>query len=152
MNIVITGSLGNIGKPLTEDLVRKGHSVVVISRSQERSKDIEALGAEASIGSMQDVDFLTKTFKGADIVYLMATLDRGEFSNPSVDIIEAMAQIGKNYKEAIEKSGVEKVIELSAVGAHKDTGNGNMLFHYKIEQTLKGLDDVSIKVLRPAGF
>ena len=31
MKIVITGSLGNIGKPLTEELVWKGHDVTVIT-------------------------------------------------------------------------------------------------------------------------
>ncbi len=31
MNIVLTGSLGNIGKPLTQELVQKRHSVTVIS-------------------------------------------------------------------------------------------------------------------------
>lgn len=31
MNIVLTGSLGNIGKPLTKALVEKGHTVTVIS-------------------------------------------------------------------------------------------------------------------------
>jgi uncharacterized protein YbjT (DUF2867 family) len=71
MNIVLTGSLGNISKPLTQLLVQKGHSITVISSKAARQNDIEALGARAAIGTMQDVDFLTTTFKGADIVYLM---------------------------------------------------------------------------------
>ena len=71
MNIVLTGSLGNIGKPLAIELVQKGHSVTVISSKADRQKDIEALGAKAAIGTMQDVEFLANTFKGADTVYLM---------------------------------------------------------------------------------
>ena len=74
MNILLTGSLGHIGKPLTEILVRKEHSVTVISSKAERQKEIEALGAKAAIGNMEDIDFLTKAFKGADIVYLMEAL------------------------------------------------------------------------------
>jgi nucleoside-diphosphate-sugar epimerase len=31
MKIVVTGSLGNISKPLTKELVQKKHSVTVIS-------------------------------------------------------------------------------------------------------------------------
>lgn len=153
MNIIVTGSLGNISKPLTEKLVQKGHSVTVISSKVERQKDIEALGAKAAIGTMQDVNFLSNTFKGADIVYLMETVDRNAFSDPSIDIVAEIAQIGKNYKQAIEQSGVKKVIQLSSVGAHTDKGNGNLRFHYEVEKILNQLpNDVFIKVMRPPGF
>ncbi len=74
MKIVLTGSIGHIGKPLTEKLVQKGHSVTVISSKAERQKEIEALGAKAAIGTMEDANFLTTTFKGADIAYLMETV------------------------------------------------------------------------------
>ena len=64
MKIVITGSLGNVSKPLTESLVKKGHSVTVISSKVEKQNAIEAIGAKAAIGTIEDVDFLTETFKG----------------------------------------------------------------------------------------
>lgn len=153
MNIVLTGSLGNIGKPLTQKLVKNGHSITVISSKTERQKDIAALGAKAAIGTMEDVDFLSETFQGADIVYVMATLGNQSFFDPNIDIVEEMTQLGKNYKTAIERAGVKKVIELSAIGADKDSGNGNLIFHYNIENILKQLPtDVSIKVMRPSGF
>ncbi|MCE6991822.1 SDR family oxidoreductase [Dyadobacter sp. CY323] len=71
MKIVITGSLGNIGKPLAEELIRKKHDLTIISSKSARREAIEALGAKAAIGTIQDPDFLTATFKEADIVYLM---------------------------------------------------------------------------------
>jgi len=154
MNIVLTGSLGRIGKPLAQDLVQKGHSVTVISSKQERQKDIEALGAKAAIGTMQDVDFLSATFKGADIVYVMETLEAvGGFFDPNIDFIAAITQIGDNYKYAIEQSGVKRVIHLSSVGAHMKTGNGILAFHYNVENILNQLpDDVSVKFMRPVDF
>jgi NAD(P)H dehydrogenase (quinone) len=36
MKIIVTGSLGNISKPLTEKLVKAGHQVAVISRRHTR--------------------------------------------------------------------------------------------------------------------
>jgi len=62
MNIVITGSLGNIEKLLTELLVGKGHQVTVISSKAERASAIRALEATPAIGSIQDVDFLYTPF------------------------------------------------------------------------------------------
>ena len=43
MKIVVTGSLGNISKPLTKELVQKGNQVSVITSKQDKKKDIEAL-------------------------------------------------------------------------------------------------------------
>ncbi|MET3877256.1 NAD(P)H-binding protein [Chitinophaga sp. OAE865] len=106
MNIVITGSLGNIGKPLTQELVQKGHTVTVISRKEERKKEIEAIGAKAAIGAMQDADFLAATFKGADIVYLMESWEgMASIFDKDADFIGAFNSIGNNYKQAVEQSG-----------------------------------------------
>lgn len=49
MKLVITGSLGNISKPLTKELVSKGYSVTVVSSNAEKQKDIEATGAKVLI-------------------------------------------------------------------------------------------------------
>lgn len=153
MKIVVTGSLGHISKPLLEELVHKGHSVTVISSNPERKKDIQALGGIAAIGTMEDVDFLTTTFKGADIVYLMEALGAGSFFDQNLDYMTAISKIANNYKQAVEDSGVKRVVHLSSIGAHTDKGNGMLAFHYKVENILKQLpDDVSIKFMRPVGF
>jgi uncharacterized protein YbjT (DUF2867 family) len=154
MKIILTGSLGNIGRPLTIELVDKGHDVTVISSSANRKPAIEALGAKALIGSMFDADFLTQAFKGADIAYLMETMEAaGDMFDANVDFIAAITKIGKNYKKAIEHAGVKKVIHLSSVGAHTNEGTGILVFHYNVEKLLRELaEDVSIKFIRPAGF
>ena len=153
MNIVITGSLGNISKPLTATMLSKGHSVKVISSNAERQKSIEYLGATAAIGSMEDVDFLSETFKGADLVYVMETLGNGTeaFFDKNVDVIEAITAIGRNYKQAIRSAGVTRVVHLSSIGA--DKGPGLLKFHYNVENILRELpNDISIKFMRPVGF
>ncbi|NMG18537.1 NAD(P)H-binding protein [Brasilonema bromeliae] len=153
MKIVVTGSLGNISKPLTQQLVQQGHSVTVISSKAERQKDIEDIGAKAAIGTMEDPDFLSATFKDADVVYVMETLGADSFFNQNLDIIAAITKIGNNYKQAIEQSGVKRVVHLSSIGAHTDKGNGILVFHYNVENILKQLpNDVSIKFMRPVGF
>src|SRR5665648_250309 len=71
MKYVVLGSLGNISKPLAQKLVDAGHSVTVIRSKAVKIEQIEALGAKAAIGSVDDVSFLAKTFAGADAVYTM---------------------------------------------------------------------------------
>ncbi|WP_130734040.1 NAD(P)H-binding protein [Flavobacterium sp. J27] len=154
MQIVLTGSLGRIGKPLTQSLVKKGHSVTVISSKSERQKEIEELGAKAAIGSMQDVNFLTTTFKGADVVYLMIAWDAiGNIFNKEIDFPTEFLNIAHNYKQAIEQSGVKKVVQLSSIGAHTNTGIGSLSIYHEVEQIMNQLPmDVFVKYMRPVAF
>ena len=154
MNIVLTGSLGTIGKSLTQDLVRKGHSVTVISSRADRQADIDALGATAAIGRFQDDDFLSTTFNGADIVYLMEAWEGiGSIFDRDMDFVAAFDRIGHTYKRAVEQSGVKRVVHLSSIGAHTDRVVGSLLVHHNVEAILRQLPaDVSIKFMRPVGF
>ncbi|WP_461451154.1 NAD(P)H-binding protein [Mucilaginibacter sp.] len=151
MKIVVTGSLGNISKPLTEELVQKGHSVVVISSKQDKQKSIEKSGATAAIGSIEDVQFLTATFTGADAVYCM--LPPFDYFDPKLDIMESTRRQIGNYCDAIKASGVKQVVHLSSIGAHTDKGNGLLAFHHLAETIFRELpSDVIIKHMRPVGF
>jgi uncharacterized protein YbjT (DUF2867 family) len=156
MKIVVTGSLGHVSKPLTQQLVKLGHSVTVVTRTADRQKEIEALGAAAAIGSMDDADFLTTTFTGADAAYCMMMPSAAGFSDPNHGVSEIMTganKIAHNYVQAIEQSGVKRVVYLSSVGAHIDKGNGLLAFHHNTERTLNQLPaDVAITFLRPVGF
>jgi uncharacterized protein YbjT (DUF2867 family) len=153
MKIVITGSLGNIGRPLATTVVQNGHEVKVVSSKVERQKEIEAIGAKAAIGSMEDADFMAETFKGADLVYVMETLGVGSFFDQNLDVVAAITRIGGIYKQVIVRSGVKQVVHLSSVGAHMDKGSGLLAFHHNVENILNEIpEDVSIKFMRPVGF
>lgn len=154
MNIVLTGSLGNIGKPLTKALVEKGYAITVISSKTERKPEIEALGAIPMIGSIQDVEFLSETFRGADAVYLMEAWEGiGSIFDKDIDFLAEFRKIAENYKQAVERSGVNRIIHLSSVGAHSDKGMGSLFVHHNVENILKTLPEtVAIKFMRPVGF
>jgi uncharacterized protein YbjT (DUF2867 family) len=147
MKIILTGSLGHISKPLTIELVEQGHSVTVISSSPERRKEIEALGAQAAIGSATDVQFLKNTFTGADAVYCMTPPD---FSAP--DQIDYYEHIAKCYATAIQHSGIKRVLYLSSYGAHLPSGTGFITGSYKAEQILNAIPGISLTHIRPGYF
>lgn len=147
MNYVITGSLGHISKPLAEKLIAAGHQVTIISSKDDRKKEIEALGAKAAIGSVEDVRFLSTAFKGADGVYTMipptfATADWKKY----------LASIGKNYAQAIRESGVKYVVNLSSIGAHMPEGCGPVSGLHYAEKALNDLPNVNVLHLRPGFF
>jgi len=152
MKLVITGSLGHISKPLAEELVKKGHAVTVISSNPDKQKDIEAIGANAAIGSIDDVIFLTRTFANADAVYTMMPPFKFQ-ENPNLDARDEARRLTGNYAAAIRQSGVKRVVHLSSIGAHRDKGNGLLAFHFVAEQVLQQLPaDVAVTCMRPVGF
>lgn len=151
MKVIITGSLGHIGKPLTQELVEKGHSVTVISRNTEKQKDIEAIGAIAAIGSLEDVDFINSTIAGADAVFCM--VPPANYFDHSLDLLGYYQRLGKKYAQAIKSTGVKKVINLSSIGGHMDKGNGILLGAHHVENILNELpSDVAITHIRPTEF
>ena len=147
MNVVVTGSLGNISQPLASALVQKGHTVTVISSKPEKQPAIEALGATAAIGSLEDVDFLVSAFTGADAVYAMIPPNFNE-----LDQVAYYRRLGSNYAQAIQQSGVKRVVHLSSYGAHLDKGTGFILGSHHVEGILNELADVGITHLRPTYF
>ena len=147
MKVVVTGSLGHVGQPLAKGLVQKGHKVTVISSKAEKQKDIEALGATAAIGSLEDVDFLVSVLTGADAVFAMVPPN---FAEP--DQIAYYSRIGRNYAQAIQQSGIKRVVHLSSYGAHLEKDSGFILGSHKIEGLLNGLSGVAITHLRAGYF
>jgi len=146
MKIVVTGSLGNVSKPLAQKLVKAGHQVVVISSKVEKTNAIEEIGAKAAIGSLEDVSFLTQQFTGADAVYAMVppTMSAADWKGH-------IEKIGANLAEAIKASAVKNVVLLSSIGAHLEDGCGPVSGLYRVEQIFNKLSDVNVLYLR-AGF
>lgn len=147
MKIILTGSLGNVSKPLTIDLIQKGHQVTVISTNADKQKDIEALGASAAIGSLNDLAFLTDTFNNADAVYCMIPPN---FKAPHQ--LDYYKNIGNNYLEAIKTTNVQRVVHLSSWGAHLEKGTGPILGSHHVEKLLNTVPNIAITHIRPGSY
>lgn len=139
MKIIVTGSLGNISKPLTATLVGQGHQVTVVSSDQQKQDAIKAMGAIPAIGSMTDVGFLTDTFKDADAVYAMIPLS---FTEP--DLGDYLRRIAQNYVQALKQAGVERVVLLSGWAADLTSSEN-------VEHVFDDLK-TSLTIMRPASF
>jgi uncharacterized protein YbjT (DUF2867 family) len=147
MKYVITGSLGHISKPIVTALVKAGHEVISITSNNDRVKEIEAAGAKAAVGSLEDPAFLQQAFAGAAAVYTMVP--------PNITATDwkgYIGQIGKNYAAAIKANNIKYVVNLSSVGAHMVDGCGPVSGLHRAELALNELPGVHIKHLRPSYF
>ena len=147
MKYVLLGSLGNITKPLAKQLIAKGQDVTIVTSGNARTAEITALGATPAVGSVEDVEFLTATFKGADAAYVM--IPPKYDANPWKQWI---GSIGAKYAKAIAAAGLKKVVNLSSIGADKPAGIGPVSGIHLAEEALNLLPGVDILHLRPAYF
>lgn len=147
MKYIITGSLGNISLPVTQNLIKAGHEVLVISSNAGKKEQIESLGAEAAIGSVRDTAFLESAFKGGDIAYLMipsdfALADYGAFQ----------LEVADKYVQAVQSAGIRRIVLLSSIGSHLRKGAGPIDALGYLEEKLAGIPDLQLKILRPSYF
>ncbi|WP_343675237.1 NAD(P)H-binding protein [Chitinophaga sp.] len=140
MKIIVTGSLGNISKPLAVLLVEKGHDVTIVSSDASKAGTISSLGAKPAIGSLEDGAFLQETFKGADAVYCMIPFNMAE-----QDQLGYFTRIADNYVQAIQANNIKRVINLSGWAAAVIKDNST-------EGFFNNLPDVSVTHLRPGSF
>ena len=146
MKYVITGGAGNISKPLVLQLLKAGHAVTVTGRSAENLKELTDAGATAAVGTVEDLAFLTKIFKGADAVYTMVPPNWA-----AVQWKQWIGNAGENYAAAIRANGITHVVNLSSIGADLPDGCGPVSGLYKVEQALNA-SGAAVKHLRPSYF
>lgn len=147
MKIIVTGSLGNISKPLAQELIAKGHDVTIISSKADKQQAIETLGAKAAIGSVEDIPFLKTTFAGADALYGMTPPNFG-----TTNMIGYYRNVANAYAEAAQSAGLHRIVYLSSYGAHLEKGNGIIRGSYYAEGILNRLKDIAVSCLRPGYF
>ena len=146
MTLTITGSLGNISRPLIEKLVAGGHHVRVISSNQEKAREIKALGATPFIGSLTDTAFISQSLKGTDGLYIMVPPD---FSASNYN--DFADKIHQNYAQAIQLNDIQFVVNLSSIGV-SFAGVKPLENFYNLEKRLDNIPGLNLVHLRPAMF
>ncbi len=66
MRVFVAGSTGAVGKSLVPLLLERGHEVVALSRTSQKAKGLEALGAKVAVANALDKDGLTAAIKRAE--------------------------------------------------------------------------------------
>ena len=72
MRIFITGASGYVGRAVAEEAIRRGHSVVGLSRSGSSTETLERLGAKALLGDLGSLEALEQGAAEADAVLHLA--------------------------------------------------------------------------------
>jgi len=72
MRVFVTGAAGFIGSAVVKELLNAGHEVTGLVRSEKSARFLNAIGARAQIGSVEDVESLRKGAKSANAAIHLA--------------------------------------------------------------------------------
>jgi uncharacterized protein YbjT (DUF2867 family) len=143
----ILGATGNVGRKISDILIKKGEKVRLIARTADRLRPLVGKQAEAFAGDAMDTEFLVKAFTGADAVFTILP------GNVKAENGLAYAdKIGASIARALTLAKVEYVVNLSSVGAELSEGTGPIIGLHRQEERLNKIKGLNVLHLRAAFF
>jgi nucleoside-diphosphate-sugar epimerase len=99
MRVFVTGASGHIGSAVIPELLQAGHEVTGLARSDSSAATIEAAGAQARRGDLDDLDGLRKAVSAADGVIHLAfkhdLMQTGDFTGAIDADMKAQQAMGE---------------------------------------------------------
>ncbi len=145
--IVVIGATGKVGSKVSNLLLEQGYQPTLIARNAEKLAPFAKRGAHVVATSVADVAKLTAALSGADVVLTMIASNHLAADFLADQQAQANAQI-----EAIQQSGIKKVVNLSSNGCHVQEGNGVIQGLSYFEARLNELKGVNVLHLRPTFY
>jgi len=143
----VMGATGQVGRPLLDALLGKGHRVRAIGRDFKKLEALRAKGAQTFPAAFDDASRLSEAFFGCEAVFAMIPPEYG-----AEDPGACQDRIGESIRDAAARSGVRKIVSLSSIGAQHASGTGPVKGLYRQEQRLNALGGLDVVHLRPCYF
>ena len=128
---VLLGATGKTGGCAARVLLDRGRAVRVVVRNPEKGASWAARGADVAVADVDDAPSLARALQGAEGAYIIVP------RNFAVDdVLESRERCIDTLARAVEDSGIEHVVFMSSVGAHRPSGTGLIRSLYYAEQRL----------------
>jgi len=116
MDILVTGGTGFIGGHLCAELVERGQTVTALARNPD-ADDLPD-GVKTVMGDVSAYDSIVESFDGKDAVINLVSLSPLTQPSGGNDMHDRVHRKGtENCLKAAEQHGVDRFIQLSALGA-----------------------------------
>ena len=123
MKVLVTGGTGFTGKALVRRLLDEGKEVIALDYKEgHKTDELRSWGARVVIGSVTDVEVVSKAVVGVDYVQHLAAAFR-EMDVPNSYYEEVNVGGTRVVLEAAKQAGVKKVVYCSTCGVHGNVDN-----------------------------
>jgi uncharacterized protein YbjT (DUF2867 family) len=144
----IMGATGHIGHVVVEELLKRGHAVRAIGRSEHKLHELEIKGASSVITEFDNTEMLTQAFTDCYAVFTLIPPSYHE-----KDYAGYQDHISNSIVQAIKNSGVTRVVNLSSMGANLAEGTGPISGLHRNEKRLNSLQNLTTLIhFRPTYF
>lgn len=143
---VILGATGHVGSAVAETLLRSGDQLTIVTRDEEKAASWRSRGADAAVLDVENVDALRYVFKCCQRAFLL-----NPPAPPSSDTDKEERRTLTGIVEALDGSGLEKVVVESTYGAQAGDRLGDLSILFDFEQAL-ARQPIPATVLRAAYY
>lgn len=138
--ILVTGAAGSTGRTTIKHLLKKGLTVrALVRKEDDRSRQLEAQGAEVLVGDLLDLHSVRRAFEGVKRAYFVYPVRPG-----LVDATAIFAQAAKEAK-------AEYIVNMSQIIARPDATSPAALNHWIAERVFDWAG-TPVTHLRPTQF
>jgi uncharacterized protein YbjT (DUF2867 family) len=143
---VVLGATGHVGSSVVEELLRSGVPVTAVTRDEDKAAAWRRRGAQAAVVDVTDIDGLRTVFRQGRRAFLL-----NPPAAPSTDTDREEHRTFTSIVEALDGSGLEKLVVESAYGAQHGDRIGDLSVLFDFEQAL-ARQPIPVTVLRAAYY
>jgi NADH dehydrogenase len=148
MKVLVAGGSGFIGKNLCRELRSRGHSVTALSRSPGDDKLPD--GVSKAMGDVSAYESIETHFDGQDAVVNLVALSplfKPSGGNRMHDVVHRQGTA--NVVRAAEEHGVDRIIQMSGIGADPDAPTAYLRAKGRAEEIVRE-SDLEYCIFRPS--
>lgn len=144
---IVLGANGHVGSAVANTLLSQGQPVTVVTHDATHGGGWEDKGAQVAVADVRDVLGLREVLRGGERLFML-----NPPAPPSTDAAAREKQTVLCIIEAIEGSGIRKVVAESTYGAQPGDNLGDLGVLYDMEQRLAAIPELSVSVIRAAYY